>query len=124
VVIDHGDVGAGKHLFSLYAHMGGGDGSTGTKNDCTITKADGSPAYGDWIEPGIHEGLRVGRGALLGYQGASGAATGVHLHFEVMSYRASAYTGLRSQFNPTACIGGQNTVGYVYSALATGNACP
>jgi len=125
VVVDHGDLGDGTHLFSLYAHMGGGDGSDkAPHDDCARANLDGSPKYGDWIASGIVEGQPVSQGALLGYQGASGAATGVHLHFEVMTYKALAYGGSKSQTDPTGCIGGQNAVGNVYSALTFGHMCP
>ncbi|MEW5745164.1 MAG: M23 family metallopeptidase [Nitrospirota bacterium] len=35
------------------------------------------------IEKGIRKGVRVGQGAVLGYVGATGLATGPHLHYEI-----------------------------------------
>jgi murein DD-endopeptidase MepM/ murein hydrolase activator NlpD len=40
--------------------------------------------YGHMSRTVVHTGQRVGRGEILGYQGATGDATGEHLHFEVV----------------------------------------
>ena len=38
---------------------------------------------------GLHKGTRVRQGQLIGYMGTTGNATGVHLHFAVISKRAT-----------------------------------
>jgi murein DD-endopeptidase MepM/ murein hydrolase activator NlpD len=40
--------------------------------------------YGHMSRTTVHTGQRVARGEILGYQGATGNATGPHLHFEVV----------------------------------------
>ncbi|MEM5515993.1 M23 family metallopeptidase [Henriciella sp. AS95] len=55
IVIDHG-----QGIFTRYAHMSG-------------------------FSPGIHQGMSIGFGQPLGLIGQSGNATGIHLHFEVLT---------------------------------------
>jgi len=44
-------------------------------------------AYGHLSDfaPGIHAGARVTRGEVIGFVGASGRATGAHLHYEILA---------------------------------------
>lgn len=71
VVIDHHQAAAmnGGYLFTLYAHMGTRGHDVATSRSCILHS--------------LKVGDIVSTGTLLGYQGDSGNATGIHLHWQL-----------------------------------------
>jgi len=112
VVIDHGDQGAGIHVYSLYGHMGRGDGDA--------TGPEEPECYESYVKVSV--GQSVSAGQLIGNQGnagytaGSGNPAGVHLHFSVLRGTSPAY---RNAIDPAVCIGS----GGSYSAGSEALAC-
>lgn len=52
----------------------------------------------------VNKGQRVTKGQLLGYAGATGAATGPHVHFEMLPLNPNFNNGFAGRINPTPYI--------------------
>ena len=116
VIIDHGEVGSGRRLYSLYGHMGKGDGKL-TPNDCD------SPSAVSYVR--VSRGEMVSAGSWIGMQGESGRATGRHLHFAlghtVRPGTVDTQQFLRDVISPADCIGPSPYAALARRALDT---CP
>ncbi len=97
VVIDHGDIGDGNHLFSHYAHMGLGDGKK-TKNDCP-----GESYLLVSAGQSVTTGQQIGRQGNSGYAYSGSDGDGVHLHFAISVN--PTYQGIQGVIDPKLCIG-------------------
>lgn len=62
--------------------------------------------YGHLSKTVINNGQTVKKGQLIGYSGATGLATGPHLHFEIFGWPLQPYNGYYGRLNPNGRVSG------------------
>ena len=68
---------------------------------CVLINHGGSYAgYAHLSRSVVNKGQRVKKGTLIGYSGATGAATGPHLHFEMLPLKPNFKNGYAGRINP------------------------
>jgi murein DD-endopeptidase MepM/ murein hydrolase activator NlpD len=74
---------------------------TGMAGICVLLKhGDKYTGYAHLSRTVIDSGQQVSKGQLIGYSGATGAATGPHLHFEVLPINPSFGNGYAGRIDP------------------------
>jgi murein DD-endopeptidase MepM/ murein hydrolase activator NlpD len=73
---------------------------------CVLVRhADKYTGYAHLSRTVINNGQQVSKGQLIGYSGATGAATGPHLHFEVLPLNPDFNNGYAGRIDPAPFLG-------------------
>lgn len=79
---------------------------TGMAGICVLIKHSGEyTGYAHLSRTVINSGQQVTKGQLIGYSGATGAATGPHLHFEVLPLNPDFRNGFAGRIDPAPFFG-------------------
>lgn len=77
---------------------------------CILINHGGSfGGYAHLTSTVVNKGQRVAKGQHIGYVGATGAATGPHLHFEMLPLKPNFSNGYAGRINPTPFIDTRKT---------------
>jgi murein DD-endopeptidase MepM/ murein hydrolase activator NlpD len=79
---------------------------TGMAGICVLVKhGDKYTGYAHLSRTVINNGQQVSKGQLIGYSGATGAASGPHLHFEVLPLNPNFGNGYAGRVDPVPFLG-------------------